>query len=61
VLGGADRTAAGPRTPPSLTPAGDPAAATPAVMAPIERAKGLELQVQRDAKNLGERIDEQTK
>ena len=61
LLGSADRTAAGPRTPPSVTPAGEPAPAVPAVMAPIERAKGVEQQVQRDAQDLGQRIEEQTK
>ena len=61
LFGGTDRTVAGPRTPPGVTPADEPAAATPAVTAPIERARSLEQQVQRDAKNLGERIDEQTK
>jgi hypothetical protein len=61
LLGSSDRAAAGPRTPPSVTPAGEPAPAVPAVMAPIERAKGVEQQVQRDAQNLGQRIEEQTK
>jgi hypothetical protein len=61
LLGSADRTAAGPRTPAGVTPAGDPTPSVPAVMAPIERAKGLEQQVQRDAQNLGQRIEEQTK
>jgi hypothetical protein len=61
LLGGTERTAAGPRTPASATPAGEAAQTTPAVMAPIERAKGLEQQVQRDAQDLGHRIEEQTK
>lgn len=41
--------------------AGDPTSATPAPTNPIERARGLEQQVQRDAQELGKRIDEQTK
>jgi hypothetical protein len=61
LLGSAERTAAGPRTPASVTPAGEPAQATPTIMAPIERAKGLEQQVQRDAQGLDKRIEEQTK
>jgi hypothetical protein len=61
LLGSADRTAAGPRTPEGVTPAGEPPRPAPAVMAPIERARGLEQQVQRDAQDLGQRIEEQTK
>jgi hypothetical protein len=61
LLGSGDRTAAGPRTPASVTPAGEPRPAAPAVMAPIEKAKGLEQQVQHDARDLDKRIEEQTK
>ena len=53
---------AGPRGPGAAAPAEvDPTAATPAPSTPIERARGLEQQVQRDAQELGKRIDEQTK
>jgi hypothetical protein len=41
--------------------AGDATNATPAPTNPIERARGLEQQVQRDAQDIGKRIDEQTK
>jgi hypothetical protein len=39
----------------------DPAAATRAPTTPIERARGLEQQLQRDADERGKRMDEQTK
>jgi cytochrome c-type biogenesis protein CcmH/NrfG len=53
---------AGPRSPgPAAAAAGDPTSAPPAPTNPIERARGLEQQVQRDARDLGKRIDEQTK
>ena len=43
-------------------PAAPDSAAAPAVpTTPIERARGLEQQVQRDAQEQGRRIDEQTK
>jgi cytochrome c-type biogenesis protein CcmH/NrfG len=43
-----------------LAPA-DPAVATPAAATPIERARGMEQQVQRDAQDLARRIDESAK
>jgi len=50
---------AGPRGPGAAAPAEvDPGAAP---RAPIERARGLEQQLQRDAQELGKRVDEQTK
>ena len=61
MLGSADRAAAGPRTPASVTPAGEPAQAAPAVIAPMQKARGVEQQVQRDAQDLDRRIEEQTK
>ena len=63
LLPGAETSArAGPRGPGVAAPAEvDPTAATPAPSTPIERARGLEQQVQRDAQDLGRRIDEQTK
>jgi hypothetical protein len=47
-------SAAGP------APAG-PTAATPAPAAPLERARGVERALQRDAQDLARRIDESTK
>ena len=45
-----------------VTPAPlDPAAATPAPVAPIERARDVERTLQRDTQDLSRRIDEQTK
>jgi cytochrome c-type biogenesis protein CcmH/NrfG len=63
LLPGAETSAkAGPRGPGVAAPAEvDPTTATPAPNTPIERAHGLEQQVQRDAQELGKRIDEQTK
>jgi Tfp pilus assembly protein PilE len=63
MLGGGDRTAtARARAPGAAAPAeGDATQATPSITAPIERARGLEQQVQRDAQDLDRRIDEQTK
>ena len=63
MLGSADRpAAAGPRVPPGVAPAsGESAQSLPAVTAPMERARSLEQQVQRDAQDLNRRIDEQTK
>jgi len=63
LLPGAETSAkAGPRGPGVAAPAEvDPTTATPAPNTPIERARGLEQQVQRDAQELGKRIDEQTK
>jgi hypothetical protein len=46
---------------PAAPVAGDPTSAAPTPTNPIERARGLEQQVQRDAQELGKRIDEQTK
>jgi hypothetical protein len=47
---------------PAVTPAvPDASEAVPAPTAPIERARSLESQVQRDAQDLSRRIDEQTK
>jgi hypothetical protein len=63
LLPGAETSVkAGPRGPGVSAPAEvDPTTATPAPSTPIERARGLEQQVQRDAQELGKRIDEQTK
>ena len=53
---------AGPRGPGAAAPAEvDPGVAPRAPRAPIERARGLEQQLQRDAQELGKRVDEQTK
>ena len=63
LLPGAETSAkAGPRGPGVAGSAEvDPAAATPAPSTPIERARGLEQQLQRDARDLGRRVDEQAK
>lgn len=63
LVPGAETSApAGLRGPgPAAPAAGDATNATPAPTNPIERARGLEQQVQRDAQDLGKRIDEQTK
>ncbi len=60
VLPGAETSArAAARGPGAAAPAEiDPVAAP---RAPIERARGLEQQLQRDAQELGKRVDEQTK
>lgn len=47
---------------PGVSPAPlDPSAGTPAPTTPIERARGVERTLQRDAQDLSRRIDEQTK
>ena len=62
LLGGGDRKVAGSRGPGAIAPAVvDPTDAAPSSAAPIERARGLEQQMQRDAQDLGRRIDEQTR
>jgi hypothetical protein len=63
LVPGSDPSAqAGPRGPGPAAPAAvDPTGATPAPTNPIARARGLEQQVQRDAQDLGKRVDEQTK
>ena len=63
MLGGGDRAAkAGPRGPGMAAPAAaDTTATTPAITAPIERARSVEQQMQRDAQDIDRRIDEQTK
>ncbi|HEX8010615.1 MAG TPA: hypothetical protein VF814_06730 [Casimicrobiaceae bacterium] len=64
LLPGAETSArSAPRGPGAATiPAdADPTMATPAPAAPIDRVRGLEQQVQRDAQELDKRIDEQTK
>ena len=61
LVGGSDRAAAGPRVPPAVAPAADAAQSPPPSRDPRERARGLEQQIQRDAQDLGGRIDEQTK
>ena len=53
---------AGPRGVGAVGPAPiDPAVATPAPTTPIERARGMEQQLQRDAQDLARRVDESTK
>jgi len=53
---------AGPRSVDAVGPApADPTLATPAPTTPIERARGVEQQVQRDAQDLARRIDESAK
>jgi hypothetical protein len=53
---------AGPRGVGAVGPAPlDPTVATPAPTAPIERARGMEQQLQRDAQDLARRIDESAK
>ncbi len=63
LVGGGERTAAaGSRLPGVVAPAAvDATEATPAPTTPIERARGVERDLRRDAGNLGRRIDEQTK
>ena len=62
LLPGAETAKAGPRGPGVAGSAEvDPTGSTPAPTTPIERARGLEQQVQRDAQELGRRLDEQTK
>jgi cytochrome c-type biogenesis protein CcmH/NrfG len=53
---------AGPRGVGAVGPApADPTVATPAPVTPIERAHGMEQQLQRDAQDLARRVDESTK
>jgi hypothetical protein len=53
---------AGTRLPPTVSPAPIDATSAPATPAnALERARGLEQQVQRDAQDRAERIDESTK
>ena len=53
---------AGPRGVGAVGPAPlDPTVATPPPTAPIERARGMEQQLQRDAQDLARRVDESTK
>ena len=60
LLPGAETAKGGPRGPGVAGSAEvDPTAATPAPTTPIERARGLEQQLQRDADERGKRIDEQ--
>jgi hypothetical protein len=63
LLAGADApVSAGPRAPGSAAAvAPDTASAPAAPTTPMERARGLEQQVQRDAQEQARRIDEQTK
>ena len=61
LLPGSDAEA-GPRGVGAVGPAPvDPTVATPAAAAPIERARGVEQQLQRDAQDLARRVDESTK
>jgi len=53
---------AGPRAASAAGPApADPTAATPAPTAPLDRARGVERTLQRDAQDLARRIDESAK
>jgi hypothetical protein len=53
---------AGPRGVGAVGPAPlDPTVATPAPTGPIERARGVEQQLQRDAQDLARRVDESTR
>ena len=62
VLPGAETSRAGARGPGAAAPAEiDPTVAAPTPSTPIERARGVEQQLQRDAQELGRRVDEQTK
>ena len=63
LLSGRDAAAtAGPRGVGAVGPApADPTLATPAATTPIERARGVEQQLQRDAQDLARRVDESTK
>ena len=62
LLPGADEaTRAGGRMPPAVSPANvDPTSVPATPTAAIERARGLEQQLQQDAKDQVKRIDEQT-
>jgi len=63
LLGAGERSSrAGSRVPGGAAPAAvDATEAAPAPTQPIERARGVERELQRDADDLGRRIDEQTK
>jgi len=63
LLPGSDAAAnAGPRGVGAVGPApADPTVAAPAAATPIERARGVEQQLQRDAQDLARRIDESAK
>jgi hypothetical protein len=59
--GGDQATHAGTRMPPAASQANvDPTSAPATPTTAIERARGLEQQVQRDAQDQAKRIDEQT-
>ncbi len=58
LVGGADHVVRGSAAQPASSDAARPAAAAPN---PMERARSLERDVQRDAQDLSRRIDEQTK
>ncbi len=59
LVGGADHVVRGSATQPASSDAARPPA--PAAANPMERARSLERDVQRDAQDLSRRIDEQTK
>ena len=62
LLGAGAPTKAGTRVPGPAAPAAPDSTAAPAApVTAIERARGLEQQVQRDAQEQARRIDEQTK
>jgi hypothetical protein len=63
LLSASDAVArAGPRAVSAAGPApADPTAATPAPTAPLDRARGVERAIQRDAQDLARRIDESAK
>ena len=63
LLPGSDAAAnAGPRGVGAVGPApADPTVAAPVAATPIERARGVEQQLQRDAQDLARRIDESAK
>ena len=63
LLPGSDEAShAGKRLPPAASPAPvDPTSVPATPAATIERARGLEQQVQRDAQAIDKRIDESTK
>jgi Tfp pilus assembly protein PilE len=60
LIGGGERTAARSSSAAQPTSA-DATQSTPTSANPIERARGVEQQLQRDAQDIGRRIDEQTK
>jgi hypothetical protein len=61
LLGAGAPAKVGPGPGPAAPVAGDSAAAPAAPTTPIERARGLEQQVKRDADEQARRIDDQTK